>query len=268
MKKRKKLGVALGSGGPRGLYHIGVLKALAENDIPIDYLAGSSVGAWVGGHYALNKNIEQLEELTNGRKIEKFMSMLEFSFSGGVIKGNKLERLLNDWLEGARFEDMKIPFRAVATDLMAGVPVVFRTGSLAPALRASMAIPGAFAPVAHQNKILIDGGISNPVPDDIVRRMGADVVLAVDLNGIPRGKDIKKQKPTAIADILETAINVLYHHLAAATTKDADIILRPYLERYAGWSDYFFTNKGREAIELGERETKKIIPKLKRRLEG
>lgn len=267
MKKRKKLGVALGSGGPRGLYHIGVLKALAKNNIPIDYLAGSSVGAWVGGHYALNKNIEQLEELTNGRKIEKLMSMLEFSFSGGVIKGNKLERLLNDWLKDARFEDMKIPFRAVATDLMAGVSVVFRTGRLAPVLRASMAIPGAFAPVVYQNKILIDGGISDPVPDDVVRKMGADVILAVDLNGIPRGKDIKRKRPQTITDILETAINVLYHHLAAATTKDADIILRPYLEEYAGWSDYFFTNKGHEAIALGERETKKIIPRLRGILE-
>ena len=103
MKKRKKLGVALGSGGPKGLYHIGVLKALAESNIPIDYLAGSSIGAWVGGHYALNENIEQLEELTNGRKIEKLMSMLEFSLSGGFIKGNKLERLLNEWLGRARF---------------------------------------------------------------------------------------------------------------------------------------------------------------------
>ena len=267
MKKRKKLGVALGSGGPKGLYHIGVLKTLAENGIPIDYLAGSSVGAWVGGHYALNKNIEQLEELTNGRKIEKLMSMLEFSLSGGFIKGNKLERLLNEWLGNARFEDVKIPFRAVATDLMAGVPVIFRTGALAPALRASMAIPGAFAPVVHQNKILIDGGISNPVPDDIVRKMGADVILAVDLNGIPRGKDIRKEKPQAITAILETAINVLYHHLAAATTKDADIILRPYLEKYAGWSDYFFTDKGPEAIALGEKETRRIVPKLKHILE-
>jgi NTE family protein len=130
-----------------------------------------------------------------------------------------------------------------------------------------MAIPGAFAPVVYQKKVFIDGGISNPVPDDIVRKMGADIVLAVDLNGIPLGKDIKKARPQAITDILETAINILYHHLAVATTHDADIVLRPYLEKYASWTDYFFTDKGREAIMLGERETKKIIPALKRKLE-
>ena len=131
MKKRKKLGVALGSGGPKGLYHIGVIKELVKNGIPIDYLAGSSIGSWVGGHYALFQDIEKLEELTNGRKIEKLISMFEFSFSGGLIKGKKLEQLLDEWLEGARFSDLKIPFRAVATDLMAGVPVVFQTGDLA-----------------------------------------------------------------------------------------------------------------------------------------
>ena len=118
MKNRKKLGVALGSGGLKGLYHIGVLRALAENDIQIDYLAGSSVGAWVGGHYARFKNIEKLEELTNGRKVEKLISMFEFSFSGGLIKGQKLERLLDEWLEGAQFNDLHIPFRVVATDLI------------------------------------------------------------------------------------------------------------------------------------------------------
>ena len=266
MKKRKKLGLALGSGGPKGLYHIGVLKVLAQNKIPIDYIAGSSIGAWVGSHYALHKNIKQLEELTSGRKIEKLMSMLEFSFSGGLIKGNKLERLLNEWLEKASFKDLAIPFRAVATDLMAGVPVVFQTGRLAPAVRASMAIPGAFIPVTYKNKIFIDGGISNPVPDDIVKKMGADIVLAVDLNGIPRGKDISKTKHQAVSDILQTAINILSHHLAVATTKDADVVLRPYLEQYASWTDYFLTDKGQEAIALGERETKKIIPELRRKL--
>jgi NTE family protein len=267
MNKRKKLGVALGSGGPKGLYHIGVLKALVENGIPIDYLAGSSVGAWVGGHYALFEDVEKLEEFTNGRKIEKLISMFEFSLTGGLIKGEKLERLLDEWLEGGRFNDLQIPFQAVATDLMAGVSVVFRNGKLAPALRASMAIPGAFAPVAYQKKVFIDGGMSNPVPDDIVKKMGADVILAVDLNGIPEGKDIKKVNPQGITDILQAAVNILSHHLAAATTKDADVVLRPYLEKYANWTDYFFTDKGREAIVLGEKQTKKIIPALRKKLE-
>jgi NTE family protein len=116
--------------------------------------------------------------------------------------------------------------------------------------------------------MFIDGGISNPVPDDVVKKMGADIVLAVDLNGIPRGKDIKKVQPQGLGDILQTAVNILSHHLAVATTRDADIVLRPYLEKYASMSDYFFTDKGREAIALGEWETKKIIPALRKKLEG
>jgi NTE family protein len=267
MKKRKKLGVALGSGGARGLYHIGVLKALVKNDIPIDYLAGSSVGAWIGGHYALNKDIEKLEEFTVGKKMEKLMGMFEISFSGGFIKGEKLQRLLGEWLEDAQFSDLKIPFRAIATDLIAGNPVVFKTGNLASALRASMAIPGVFAPVSYQKKLFIDGGISNPVPDDVLRQMGADVVLAVDLNGIPHGRDTGTVRSQTISDTLKSAVNILCYHLAVATTQDADIVLHPYLEKYAGWTDYLFTNKGREAITLGERETRKIVPELRKKLE-
>jgi NTE family protein len=268
MKKRKKLGLALGSGGARGLYHIGVLKALAKHNIPIDYIAGSSVGAWVGAYYALYQDIERLEELTGGMKTEKLASMIEFSLSGGLIKGEKLERLLDGWLKGARFSNAKIPFRAVATDLLTGTPFVFETGKIAPALRASMAIPGAFKPVAYKDKILIDGGVSNPVPDDIVRQMGADVVLAVNLNGVPRGEDIKNIRIQTISETLETAIRVLCYHLAIATTRDADIILRPYLEKYASWTDYFLTNRGYGAIVLGEQDTNKIIPALRRKLKG
>jgi len=268
MKKRKKLGLALGSGGPRGLYHIGVLRTLAKHNIPIDYIAGSSVGAWVGAFYALHQDIAQLEELISGNKTAKFMSMFEFSLSGGLIKGEKLERLLNEWLKGAKFSDTKIPYRAVATDLKAGIPFVFETGKLAPALRASMAIPGAFKPVAYKNKILIDGGVSNPVPDDIVRQMGADIVLAIDLNGVPQGEDMKNVKIKTISETLKTAINILCYHLAIATTRDADIVLRPYLEKYASWTDYFLTNNGYEAIVLGEQDTEQIIPALRRKLKG
>ena len=162
---------------------------------------------------------------------------------------------MNGWRSW--FSDLNIPFRVVATDLMAGIPVVFRTGKLAPALRASMAIPGAFIPVSYRKRIFIDGGISNPVPDDIVKEMGADIFLAVDLNGIPRGKDIKKVKPKSISDILLKAVNILSHHLAVATTRDADIVLRPYLEEYANMSDYFFTDKGREAIALANAKPRK-----------
>jgi NTE family protein len=268
MKKRKKLGVALGSGGPKGLYHIGVLKTLIKNRIPIDYIAGSSIGSWIGAYYALYRNVDRLEELTNGRKFEKLVSMLEFSLNGGLIKGDKFELLIKDWLKDARFVDLKIPFRAVTTDLITGEPVIFRSGKLAPILRASMAVPGAFAPVVHQNRILTDGGISNPVPCDIVRSMGADVILAVDLNGISEKRHRHKVKyDKNIGDILGMAINILYYHLAIELTKDADFVLRPELQKYASWKDYFFENEGGKIIAIGERDTRKLIPTLRKKLE-
>lgn len=268
MKKRKKLGVALGVGGPRGLYHIGVLKTLVKNKIPVDYLAGSSIGAWIGGHYALHKDVDQLEELTNFRKMEELMSMLEFSFSGGFIKGDKLQRLLDEWLGRARFEDVKIPFQATATDLISGETIVFKTGNLASAVRASMAIPGVFAPVKSRSKVLIDGGISNPVPDDLVRAMGADVVLAVDLmHEISTTPSLTQKGELTITETLQSAVDILCRHLAVATTRDADMVLRPNLGKYASFKDYFFTDKSHKAIALGERETKKIIPALRKKLE-
>ncbi len=266
MKKRKKLGIALGSGGPKGLYHVGVLKTLIRNDIPIDLLAGSSVGSWVGAHYALYKDLNRLEELTNGRKIEKLLSMLEFSFGGGFLKGERLGYLLNDWLKGASFSELQIPFRAVATDLATGAQVIFRSGKLMPALRASMAIPGIFEPVPYHKRLLTDGGISNPVPDDIVRAMGADVVLAVDLNGISQ-ESTQKAPRKDIANIVESAIDILYYHLAIASTRDADFTLRPSLQKYSSWKDYFMTDIGNQTIALGERDAKKIIPALRRKLE-
>jgi NTE family protein len=267
MKKRKKLGVALGGGGVRGLYHVGVLWSLQKNNIPIDYLAGSSIGAWVGGFYALQKDLKQLEELTSGHKIEKLVGLFEFSLSGGLIKGDKLQKLLDEWLGHAQFKDMNIPFRAVATNLADGKEVVFKKGDLATALRASMAIPGAFAPVTYRKQMFIDGGLSNPVPDDVVKRMGADVILAVDLLAETTPLPSKNKQPS-IMDTMSVAIDIVCRHLAVATTKDADIILRPKLGKYASYTDYFLTDKGMEAIALGEQETNKIIPELKRKLEG
>ncbi len=268
MKKRKKLGVALGSGGPRGLYHVGVLKSLHKHNIPIDYLAGSSIGSWAGGFYALHRDPAMLEDLTGGHKIEKLMGMFEFSLGGGgVIKGDKLQKLLDEWLGHASFKDLRIPFQANATDFITGKSFVFKTGNLALALRASMAVSGVFSPIAYRGKVLIDGGISNPVPDDLVRAMGADVVLAVDLmTEIATPPSALKKDPPSIREVLGSTIDILCGHLCVATTRDADIIMRPHLGKYASWADYFLSNRSQEAIALGEKETDKIIPELKRKL--
>ena len=262
---RKKLGLALGSGAVRGLAHIGVIQALVKNDIPIDYIAGTSIGAWVGAHYALYQDLARLEEFTVGKRKEKLMSFLEPSLAGGLIKGEKLGILLEEWLGHATFEDLKIPLRIVAADLISGEQVVFDRGSLALATRASMAVPGVFRPVPFEGKLLIDGGICNPVPDSIARAMGADVVLAVNLDNLASAK-IFPGKKIGMSNVALRTLEVARHHLARYSLRNSDFILTPAVAHYASISDYFARGAGEEIVEAGEAETEKIIPELRRTL--
>ena len=264
MAKRKKLGLALGSGGPRGLYHIGVLKMLAKHHIPIDYIAGASIGSWVGGHYALYKDIDKLEEFTSRRRADKIFSFLEPSFGKGMIKGMKLKKMLNEWLGHKTFSDLQIPFCAVATDLYTGKEILFKKGNLALALRASMSFPGVFDPVPYDKYLLTDGGLSNPVPDDVVRAMGADVVLAVNLNNfITDKKAVKKQN---MNDVMQESMDILLYHLTKYSLRNSDVVLEPHLESF-GWFDYFMKGDGDRLIAQGMRDAARIMPKLKKKLE-
>lgn len=264
MAKRKKLGLALGSAGQYGLYHIGVLKTLVAHDIPIDMIAGVSSGAWVGGHYALYKDIEKLKEFTNGRRMEKLSSFMEFSFSKGIIKGTKLKRLLDAWLGHATFRDLQIPFHAVATDLHTGKQIVFKEGNLAFALRASMSLPAVFEPIPHKKYLLTDGGISNPVPDDIVRKMGADIVLSVNLDNLTIERTVTQKQN--MRDVMQRSMDILLYNLTEHSLRDSDIVLAPRLEQFS-WFDYFTSEKGDQLIARGARDAARIIPELKKKLE-
>ncbi|MFA6594410.1 MAG: patatin-like phospholipase family protein [Candidatus Buchananbacteria bacterium] len=258
---KKTLGLALGSGGPRGLAHIGVIKTLLKHNIPIDYLSGSSIGSWVGAHYALYEDIEKLEEFTAGKRQEKLFSFLEPSFKGGIIRGDRSEKMLNDWLGGASFKDLKIPLRIVATDLITGQAIVFDHGNLAFASRASMAVPGIFKPVKFNKYLLVDGGISNPVPDDVAKQMGSDVVVAVNLDFFG-DYEFAKVNPK-FSEVSIRTMDIMRQYLAEYCLREADFIVRPDLSQYGSWTKYFFGNSGPQIIEIGARETEKIIPKLK-----
>lgn len=261
----KKVGLALGSGGVRGLAHIGVLKALIKNNIPIDFIAGSSIGSWVGAHYALFKDVSKLEEITTGKKQEKIFSFAEISFTGGLIKGEKLEKLLNEWLHYANFDNLKIPLKIVATDLVTGQEVVFDQGPVAVAVRASMAVPGFFKPVKIGDKILVDGGVLNPVPDEIVKKMGADIVISVNLDNY---EDLKttERKYNSFKEVASRSLEIMRKYLAQDSMNSSDFIIQPPLKEYSSWLDYFTKDKGAEIIAIGEKETEKIIPELKNRI--
>ncbi len=181
----KTLGLALGSGGARGWAHIGVIRALMEADIPIHAIAGASIGAFVGAIHAAGE-LDELEEFVRELDWKGIMALFDLTFpTSGLLDGNKVYELLTQHLLDLCIEDAGIPFCCVATDLITGQEVQLRTGCMADAVRASISIPGVFTPFEREGYFLGDGGIVNPVPVDVVREMGSDLVLAVNLNHTP-----------------------------------------------------------------------------------
>ena len=179
---RKKIGLALGSGAARGLAHIGVLKVLEANRIPVDFIAGSSMGALIGALYAGGLSVEQLQEIacnTDWKLTAKmFTPTLPWS---GLVEGSRIRQFIQTLVGDRNFSDLKLPFAAVATDVQTGEQIIIENGSLVEAVRASISIPGIFTPVRHQNRFLVDGGVVNSVPTDVARAMGSDIVLAVNV---------------------------------------------------------------------------------------
>jgi NTE family protein len=255
--KQPKIGLALGSGGARGLAHIGVIKVLEENNIPIDFIAGSSIGAMVGGFYASGLNIKELEEIalgTDWRRI--FSTLLEPSFKKGLIGGEKLKTFIEQHTDRKNFETCKIPFAAVATDLKTGEIVVLDEGEMAPAIRASISIPLIFKPVEIDGRTLADGGLSAPVPAEITRKMGANIVIAVNLD---KHYYDEQWKP-GWYDIANDSLNILRHHLALLNTVNADIVI----EINTGKTFWYKFVNGRDKILAGEKATKEMLPKLQK----
>jgi NTE family protein len=195
MLPRKNVGLVLGSGSSRGWAHIGVIEALEEEKIPIDYVAGCSIGSYVGAVYASGslKSLKEFVLRMNGKKVFSYFDVV-FPRSG-VLNGTKrLKELFSMHTDAADFSDLKIPLMMVATDLATGKKVVLKSGSILTALRATMSIPGLFAPVKVKGRWLVDGGLVDPVPVGVARALEADVVIAVDLSsGVVSRKKRRRQ---------------------------------------------------------------------------
>jgi NTE family protein len=182
-KKGLKIGLVLGSGSARGLAHVGVILALEAYNIPIDIIAGTSIGSVIGSLYASGATIKQLEEVALSIKKSKTLFMLDSTFPhSGLISGDRIEKMLNQFaLKDKTFDDLSISFAAVATDVESGAKVILNQGKVIDAVRASIAIPGIFTPVKYGDYYLVDGGVVDPVPVDVVQMMGADIIIAVSL---------------------------------------------------------------------------------------
>jgi NTE family protein len=259
-----KIGLALGSGGARGLAHIGVIKTLEKHNIPIDYIAGSSIGAIFGAYYAANKDINQLENFILSFNRRKGFELFDFTVKGGFFKGVKAERFLAEMLGEARFDTLKIPFAAVATDINTAESLILHKGNIVKAIRASASVPAFYQPIFYKDRLLADGGLSNPVPVDVVTTMGADITIAVNLDTFYLEKTLKDLP--ALSKIPVHSINILRHNLARQSAKTSDVIISPRDVMNAGllgWTFFFDNNKAKEIIKEGERAAEDSIPLIK-----
>jgi len=254
---RKKIGLALSGGGARGLAHIGVIKALIESGMPIDYIAGTSMGAVVGGWYAVSGEIESLEKkmLVVRHKDVFPMRKVLMKRQGIVIKGESVHKIIEENFGSRKIEDCPIPFSAIATDVKNGDEVVLKKGGLAEALKASIAIPLIFDPVSVADRLLMDGGASNPVPADTAREMGADYVIAVDVS--TRWIDLSGVSPDLmhigqLFSLVSGSLSAASYQLAKKALSQADIVLRPPVLDF----DLLDFDRARELIRLGYAETK------------
>ena len=234
-EQRKKVGVVLSGGGAKGMAPIKALKVIEEAGIPIDYIAGTSMGAIVGGLYAIGYTPEQLDSmvrkqnwtfllsdrikrsamsLTDRERSEKFIVSIPFTkspkdaaSSGGIIKGQNLANLFSDLTMGyhdsINFDKLPIPFACVAANVVNGEQIIFHNGILSTAMRASMAIPGVFTPVRQDSMVLVDGGIVNNYPADVVKAMGADVIIGVDVQNALKKADKLNSAPDILGQIVD-----------------------------------------------------------------
>lgn len=222
---RKKIGLALSGGAARGFAHLGVVKVLTENGIPIDFIAGTSAGSFAGAALASGLSVEEIIELS--RKISWFrMSSLSFS-TKGLLSNYAMGAFINQHFPVQKFEDLPIPFAAVACDLETGKEIILKeTGDLATAVRASCAIPGVFVPVESDGRRLIDGGVVSNVPTKAVRKLGAEIVIAVDV--LASGATYWGSPSTLLGIFFQSAM-MLLRAASKAHHYRADIVIIPQI---------------------------------------
>lgn len=263
-RKKKKIGLALGSGAARGLAHIGVLEVLEEEGIPVNLIAGTSAGAAVGALYARGSDAHQIGALALEVGWKRLAPLTDLTLpKTGFIQGRRLKEFMKRTMGDVDFADLKIPLACVATDIMTGEEVVINEGSVLEAVRASISIPVIFTVVKWRNRSLVDGGLVNPVPVSVLKQMGADIIIAV--NVIPesdvrarRGGEFKKLN---IINVMMQSIYIGSYLLVEFSMKGADIIIEPRVA-HIGVGDF---HQAQELISLGAQAARDALPEIKKR---
>jgi NTE family protein len=253
--KPAKIAVVLGGGGSKGFAHIGVLKVLEAQHIPVNMIVGTSAGSLVGSLYASGKSAFQLQDIALKMNQDNVIDYDWKIWSGGLIKGDKLENFINSNVNNTPIEKLKIPFYAVATNIATGEEIVFARGNTGMAVHASCAVPAVFQPFKFGNNTYVDGGVVSPVPVDVARRNGADIVIAVDISG-----GLTKTVPDGIMESMKKSVNIMYSRIAEYQIKNADLVIRPDMKNI-GSTDM---EKFNEAILEGEKAATLMIPELQK----
>jgi NTE family protein len=256
---KPKVALVLGGGAARGFAHVGVLRILEQEKIPIDMIVGTSVGSLIGAMYASDPNSFELEWTSFTLEKDDIFDFSILSSTTGPVKGDKLEKFVNAKVSSKNIEQLKIPFYAVSADLNTGEPVVFSSGPVCKAVRASCSIPGIFTPLLYDNKQLVDGGVLGNVAPEIARKYGANLVIVVSID-----KTIQNKDTGNIVSITLQAIDIMSNKIDSYKLKDADVVIAPEIGD-VGTMD--FTQKKR-CMQAGITAAQKAIPEIKKRLEA
>lgn len=249
-----RVGLALGGGAARGFAHVGVIQVLEEAGIRPSLVSGTSAGSLVAAIYASGKNGTQLQKIAESMDESSIADWTLPLFSRGMLRGDALARYVNTQVGSKPIEEMQIPLGVVATDLNSGVEMLFQRGDTGTAVRASSAVPAVFQPVKINGHEYVDGGLASPVPVRAARKMGAEVVIAVDISSAPEGN-----AANGSLEILLQTFAIMGKSINTFELKDADVVVRPSL---VGVSSADFSARKR-SIEAGRQAMQLMLPKLR-----
>jgi NTE family protein len=249
-----KIALVLGGGSAKGFAHVGVIRALEQEKIPIHIIVGTSVGSLIGGIYASNPDSFQLEwiafKIDRNDVLDPSIMYSKF----GPVQGVRLENFVEQSVKVKKIEETKIPFYPIATDLNTGETIVLEKGSLAKAIRASSSIPGIFVPVTFDNRMLVDGGVTDNIACDVAKNKGADIIIAVNI-----GKDIRETNITSLIDIVGQAAGIMMQEASKSKLQYADVVIEPNTK---GVGMFDFSQK-KPLMDEGIKAAKQAIPRIK-----
>jgi NTE family protein len=257
--KTPKVGLVLGGGAARGFAHVGVIRVLDREKIPIDIIVGTSVGSLVGAIYADKANGAELESISFSLGERDLFDYTFVNPTQGLVRGDRLEEFVAKKLSAREIQQLKLPFAAVATDIQRGEAVVLKSGSVARAVRASSAIPGIFFPVRHQGRLLVDGGVIDNVPASVAREMGADIVIAVSLAAGKRNSQVNNA-----FDAIMQSLNLMAAQIMERRLKEADVLIQPQVTQY-GPVDF---SRKKELASAGVRAAEEALPRIREALQN